>query len=407
MARRRKSYGGCEERGTSASQSSYTSHSSHGLQVRISLFLGMMAVAMPPAGAEPTRNYTIEGTLLMLPSLQTLPSGAWKPARTEYFAITYTSHRNTPEGNEAIQSRVVPAVMYSPPPVEVVTDTEDPAAADRTLLRLLGTDRVLAVPKTPWLPSEQRSLMRTLPSVYFESAGENTLIRRTLPEPPSVGLSAVVAILEPGATVNTEKALDAARCSLELENSHIEEVAASLASQTSISIVVDPTVVAPRTGCAAPDRTRYVTDGIVPYVKLANVSLREALEAICRPLHLKIDVRPGLVWITSADAFANHPLRDTKRGDTPIVQVTTTWASLSDRAILPQAAFLDIGRPTVSEVRGIGWIPAPLNEWVVVTLQDVNESPSDPMSPGGLHGAGSVYYALLLRVQAQNTKDPS
>jgi hypothetical protein len=364
-----------------------------------------LSLAAPySAVAELSPNYTIEGTLLMLPSLQTLPSDAWKPERTEYFAFTYTSHWDTPEGDEAIQSRVIPAVMYAQPPIEVVTDTDNTAAPDHTLLRLLGTDRVLAVPTAPWLPGEQRSLMRALPAVYFESDGENTVIRRTLPEPPSVGLSAVVTIVEPGATVNTEKALDSARCSLELEDAHIEEVAALLADQTSIAITVDPTVVAPRKGSTAPDRTRYVTDGIVPYVKLSNVSLREVLEAICRPLHLAIDVRPGLVWITSTDAFANDPLRNTKRGGTAIVQVTTTWASLSDREILPQAPFLDIGRPTVTEVRGIGWIPAPLGEWIVVTLQDVDESPSDPMSP---HGKGGMNYALLLRVHDHNAKDPS
>ena len=43
----------------------------------------------------------------------------------------------------------------------------------------------------------------------------------------------------------------------------------------------------------------YVTDGIVPYINLKDVTLREALKAILRPLNLDFSVQPGFIWIST------------------------------------------------------------------------------------------------------------
>ncbi len=43
----------------------------------------------------------------------------------------------------------------------------------------------------------------------------------------------------------------------------------------------------------------YVTDGIVPYINLKDVTMREALKALLRPLNLDFAVQPGFIWIST------------------------------------------------------------------------------------------------------------
>ncbi|NLF59208.1 MAG: tetratricopeptide repeat protein, partial [Candidatus Hydrogenedens sp.] len=49
--------------------------------------------------------------------------------------------------------------------------------------------------------------------------------------------------------------------------------------------------------------TTYGTksSGVVPYINLKNVSLREALQALLRPLGLDYSVQPGFIWISKPD----------------------------------------------------------------------------------------------------------
>ena len=54
-----------------------------------------------------------------------------------------------------------------------------------------------------------------------------------------------------------------------------------------------------RTGYAEELGAGYVTDGIVLYINLKDVTLREALKALLRPLNLDFSVQPGFIWIST------------------------------------------------------------------------------------------------------------
>ncbi|MFP4173721.1 MAG: tetratricopeptide repeat protein, partial [Candidatus Hydrogenedentota bacterium] len=43
----------------------------------------------------------------------------------------------------------------------------------------------------------------------------------------------------------------------------------------------------------------YATDGMVPYIRLEDVTLREALRALLRPLNLDFGIQPGFVWVST------------------------------------------------------------------------------------------------------------
>ncbi|MCX8063551.1 MAG: tetratricopeptide repeat protein, partial [Candidatus Hydrogenedentes bacterium] len=43
------------------------------------------------------------------------------------------------------------------------------------------------------------------------------------------------------------------------------------------------------------------SDGVVPYISLKNVTLREALKALLRPLGLDFSVQPGFIWISKPE----------------------------------------------------------------------------------------------------------
>ena len=45
----------------------------------------------------------------------------------------------------------------------------------------------------------------------------------------------------------------------------------------------------------------YVTDGMVSYITLKNVPLRDALKALLRPLNLDYSVQPGFIWISTPE----------------------------------------------------------------------------------------------------------
>jgi hypothetical protein len=53
------------------------------------------------------------------------------------------------------------------------------------------------------------------------------------------------------------------------------------------------------TAAAAAANSRYVTDGLVPYINLKDVRLRDALVALLRPLNLTFTTYPHVVWVSS------------------------------------------------------------------------------------------------------------
>jgi hypothetical protein len=53
------------------------------------------------------------------------------------------------------------------------------------------------------------------------------------------------------------------------------------------------------TASAPVANSRYVTDGLVPYINLRDVCLRDALVALLRPLNLTFTTYPHAVWVSS------------------------------------------------------------------------------------------------------------
>ena len=55
---------------------------------------------------------------------------------------------------------------------------------------------------------------------------------------------------------------------------------------------------------------RYVTEGVVPYINLKDVTLREALKALLRPLNLDFSVQPSLIWISTPDNIRHESFEE-------------------------------------------------------------------------------------------------
>jgi len=93
----------------------------------------------------------------------------------------------------------------------------------------------------------------------------------------------------------TAEVLDAP-VTIEGENKHISRIAADLERMTGTRFQVASDAVMPEEGPAeGVDPASYSTDGMVRYVRLNNVPLRDALRAILRPL--------GLVYVVTPDAI--------------------------------------------------------------------------------------------------------
>jgi hypothetical protein len=104
-----------------------------------------------------------------------------------------------------------------------------------------------------------------------------------------------------------------ARVTIEFENAHADCVFGFIAEYVAANIVLDHRVIQPAEPCAAqppaqaapptppsanPDAS-YVTDGHLPYIKLEDVELADALRALCRLLDLAYETTPGFIWVTS------------------------------------------------------------------------------------------------------------
>ncbi|MBI5093337.1 MAG: carboxypeptidase regulatory-like domain-containing protein [Candidatus Hydrogenedentes bacterium] len=109
-----------------------------------------------------------------------------------------------------------------------------------------------------------------------------------------------------GAQSTIEQAL-AKTVSLKMEHIHLTEVAEFLTRQLGVKIVVDSAVVAPP---GAPKEgspiTRYVSDGAVSYIDLKDVTLKEALKALTRPMRLGFTVSGDTITITTPSQTADR-----------------------------------------------------------------------------------------------------
>jgi len=106
--------------------------------------------------------------------------------------------------------------------------------------------------------------------------------------------------------------------SITFADEHIENIIDFLSEYLEVNFVLDYRVVPPP---ALPDQKQqrltvttdgsvlrpedfegfYVTNGIVPYLSLTDVTGLELLRAVVRPLDLDFVIRPGFVWISTTD----------------------------------------------------------------------------------------------------------
>jgi bla regulator protein BlaR1 len=115
--------------------------------------------------------------------------------------------------------------------------------------------------------------------------------------------------------------------SITYQDTHISEILIDFKEQYGLPSMLDQEKIPPA-GTFVSDsvKTTYVTDGLVTYIHLKDVALRDAVKAVCRPLKLDYTVRDGAVWIserkvvaavtppTSSDVVESEP-RNVKPGE--------------------------------------------------------------------------------------------
>ena len=169
---------------------------------------------------------------------------------------------------------------------------------------------------------------------------------------------------EPEEKSEIEEALETGFVTIEFEDEHINRIVSFVAEYLGVNIMLDSRVIAPPTpeqpagtGVSAtpgafpgapnvggPGRSRgssrgeergginlgglsggspatfgaptavgysqVVTDGKVPYIKLSNVRLKEALRALLRPLNLDFSIQPSFIWISTPEKIRTESFED-------------------------------------------------------------------------------------------------
>ena len=173
-----------------------------------------------------------------------------------------------------------------------------------------------------------------------------------IPAPPPAPEARPKPPRERPATSRLAEAMDA-KVSIEFDDEHISNIADFLNDYLDVNIVIDWRVVKPPPerhppsggpGALAPvverrtpgeeaaeavarlypvgadvpatlfikkERTpQYVSDGVVSFIKLEDISFRMALMALVRPINLEYSVQPEFIWITSRSNILNEPFTD-------------------------------------------------------------------------------------------------
>lgn len=127
------------------------------------------------------------------------------------------------------------------------------------------------------------------PGVIWVSTEQQMAADAALPK-PSIEDPAVKKILD-----NT--------VSMEFENIHVSEVCEFISDSWGVNLVLDQRVMAPEPGGAPGEAPvsgeGFATTGMIPHISVHDVTLREAIEFLLRPLNLTFSVSRGVVWITS------------------------------------------------------------------------------------------------------------
>ncbi len=98
---------------------------------------------------------------------------------------------------------------------------------------------------------------------------------------------------------------------LEFKDAHLSEVLDFFLETYELDIIVDKRVVPLRDWEGVPgEGNTYVTDGRIAYINLKNVSMREALKALLRPLGLTYSVQRSFIWISSPDNIVHETFEE-------------------------------------------------------------------------------------------------
>lgn len=118
------------------------------------------------------------------------------------------------------------------------------------------------------------------------------------------------------------------------EKIHIVNLAKVLQDNYDLNIAIDWSVVAPVDSDSPDD---YVSDGIVEYVNLKNVTLQQALMAFLRPLGLVPEIEGNIITITSPERLSSaHEIQNTEVGGPNRVRSEASGPSERMREILQQ-----------------------------------------------------------------------
>jgi len=201
--------------------------------------------------------------------------------------------------------------------------------------------RMITMPRMPM----SRYMAPQVPASLPTDASEPVLIEQGLIFPPGVSSKPIVIetvkeSTQDGAVTKVKKALET-RVAIEFEDEHIQRIVEFLGSYLDINIVLDTRVVAPppNTEEAEAEGGEYATDGIVKYIKLQNVTLRDVLIALLRPLNLDWSIQPGFIWISTPDKIRTETFEplETRRYALPdeAVQYGETVAAKIREAVPP------------------------------------------------------------------------
>ena len=94
------------------------------------------------------------------------------------------------------------------------------------------------------------------------------------------------------------------------EQIHVQDVLEFITDTYAINIIVDNRVVRPKDLNKVDPDAKYVTDGVISYVNLQNVTLREALKAVLRPLGLTYSVQRSFIWISTAEHLRHETFEE-------------------------------------------------------------------------------------------------
>jgi hypothetical protein len=171
------------------------------------------------------------------------------------------------------------------------------------------------------------------------------------PETASDPAPVAQAAPEPKASPELEKVLDSP-ISIEFTDIHLTEIAEFISASWEVNIAIDWRVVSPPSrptpmkkekGLRSPKHVPrekatetppvpipvpkspdYVTDGMVPYIRINDVSMRDALTALLRPLNLTFIADRNVIWISSPEKIeedSTHPKPTPRFNDEQIMKV--------------------------------------------------------------------------------------